>query len=89
MIGGGTPLAPSCSNSDSPPKDPDPFRSSEEAFEVADMLEVLYFLPGGAGGLRLTPFTGVCDLDPALGVLEEVDWKEAAEPGRSIPRVCP
>jgi hypothetical protein len=56
---------------------------------VADMLEVLYFLLGGAGGLRLTPLTGVWDLDPALGVLEDVDWNEAAEPGRSIPRVCP
>jgi hypothetical protein len=78
-MGGGTPLPPSCSNSDSPPHDPERFRSSEEAVEVIELLE-LYFLLGGAGGFRRIPLTGVWDLEPALGVFE-FDWNEAAEPG--------
>jgi hypothetical protein len=80
-MGGGTPLPPSCSNSDSPPYEPDRLRSSDEAADPIDMDEVLYFLLGGAGGFRRIPLTGVEDLEPAFVVLEAVDWNEAAEPG--------
>lgn len=56
-----------------------------EVREVPDETE--NFLLGGAGGLRLVALLlpkGVLDLEPGMGVRDDIDRLDAADPGLSV-----